>query len=92
MEEHLQPGNSLVGLSMLATADSKYWWVLVFRGPFVINFGVTTVIWPGLILFWLVWLFCMVLVAFAFRARDAFRPPPATGDGAPLSVAAWTRA
>jgi hypothetical protein len=92
MDKHQQPGNPFVGLSMLATTISKYWCVLLLRGPFAIIFGVTAMIWPGLALFWLVWLFGVLLVGFACRARKGFKLPPPTGDGALLSVAAWTRA
>ena len=92
MDKHQQPGNPFVGLSSRAKAISQYWCVLLLRGPFAINVGVKAVIWPGLILFWLVWLFGMMVVAFASRARKGFKLPPAIGDGAPLSAAAWTRA
>ncbi len=52
---HAQEGNPLPDLV------SRYWWVLLVRGLFVIAFGILTLVWPGIT----VW--ALVLV-FAFYA------------------------
>lgn len=36
---------------------SKYWWVMLLRGVFAIVFGIVAIVWPGLTLLGLIWLF-----------------------------------
>lgn len=36
---------------------SKYWWVMLLRGVFAIVFGIIAIVWPGLTLLGLIWLF-----------------------------------
>ena len=36
---------------------SKYWWVMLLRGIFAIVFGIIAIVWPGLTLLGLIWLF-----------------------------------
>ncbi|MDQ3657618.1 MAG: HdeD family acid-resistance protein [Chloroflexota bacterium] len=36
---------------------SKYWWVMLLRGVFAIIFGIIAIVWPGLTLLGLIWLF-----------------------------------
>lgn len=36
---------------------SKYWWVMLLRGALAIVFGIVAIVWPGLTLLGLVWLF-----------------------------------
>ncbi len=36
---------------------SKYWWVMLLRGIFAIVFGIIAIVWPGVTLLGLIWLF-----------------------------------
>lgn len=50
-----RPGAGLDG-DMLGLI-SKYWWVMLLRGALAIVFGIVAIVWPGLTLLGLVWLF-----------------------------------
>lgn len=36
---------------------SKYWWVMLLRGGLAVVFGIIAVVWPGITLLGLIWLF-----------------------------------
>jgi uncharacterized membrane protein HdeD (DUF308 family) len=53
----MERDDQLTAIPGMLGVVSKYWWVMLLRGLLAIAFGVMAIVWPGLTLFWMIWLF-----------------------------------